>query len=857
MQMFLTVSNAIRQWPDSDLKQSFLFNRAEVVNAISMLIPLECDEDQFARDELSEEQCRFLDLLQAVKLSPCYSYYAACKDKNRSDYEEAVNKTAIKELEFLFRNDTSLQKELGISIPFYGDLDQAMKAAEKAIAYLEEKESVPESNSRLSDFRKARCICQQQEKEYYDSIIIHGVHRITPLMFSLCRHLEEKLDVKVLFLINYATNLPEIYNTWKKVYAWCDTKFEYAAPLNLDQGREIGSCIAKTFKGQKKKPADTSFKDYPSLFSFAIDEVGHTYKAARKRALKKKSGEDQIPNSLSYMRTQYYAVQGNAFNEILRMYYPEQFKEKPFLSYPVGQFILGLYKMWDFEEKRMRLDPTALSECIVSGILKPDPRLLDTLRKTKLFFSDVDSFPAYIDRIHRLMEAEKLFQQRKAADWRILEKVSFYHVEKTELESLEAYLVKIQDVSYRLFHMMSGQVDYIRHFRELIDVVSTPEIGGLALSKSEQELIKEISDRLSADSKDNVTGNSVDLSDALAFFLAGRIDSETSNWIVRDFMQIDGAVLLGTGNSKAATYHFALLSNEHMTRHHNDILPWPLTIEMFHHYTKAAEAVSAVATALSQKRDYLRYILFYGAFFSRVNHLEFSYISEEAGEQQTPYYLFSAMGLKPEHVEAGGMLVVPPDDEGGDRPANVDSLDEEEKELFSVCRFKYLMNRVLKTPIEYSSDFHIKYYLSFALAWVVFRRLAKGLGTMDRELEKAAAELEEFFPFWGSSVFADIRKRASEELNKAQAFSNPFASWYVRRKKNFLVAKWTDQETKQEMSFMKEHVEALYHDYLASPSVYPLPEEVPPEGFCNDCSFSEICLRGFYDARIEGEGEGV
>ena len=850
MQLFLTVSNAIRQWEDGAVKQAFLFNKAEVVKAIQLLLPLECDVAEFDRPALPEEQRRFLDLMQTAVESPCYKNFEACRRKSEKDYHEAIGQVNVKEIKYdlkILNRDLRLElSSLGLNLSFEEqDVAAAGAVAGKVLAYLEEKRKndwwFPPVSQAEKSLQVASRLLSDQNDDYYKTVVFHGIHQITPMMFFLFHHLEQ-LGMQVVFLINYADNLPKLYETWKNVYSWCDTRFEFVSPIDLTQGNALGRSIATVIEGKPVEVIEDKVIEYATMTSFATSEAGRNYAET--------IGHEGLGN-LAKMSKQYYAVQGRSSNEILQMYYPEQFREKPFLSYPIGQFILGLYKMWDFEERRLRINPTSLSECVVSGIFQPGNKLLDTIRKTKLLFSDIDSCPDYIKRICGLEEIRLKLKSRRLSDWDLLRPVSFFGLDDQDLEDLRNYLYRLQKLAGHLFNGMSEHVDYLEHFKDLIELISDPEFSGGYVSNSERELIREITDRLSSPTAETVVGNTMDLKDALAFFLSGRLDSDSSNWIVRDFMQIDGAVLLSK-STNADTYHFALLSNEHMTKSNNNDLPWPLTIEMFGQYSKYKEAVTAVTVGQREKRNFLRYILFYGVFFSQ-KKIELSYVKEENGEKQSQYYLLSAIGMGKKKFEDPFEYRFVPRGITESQLIDPEPLSDEEKELFSVCPFKYLFNRIIKTPIEYNSEYHIKYYLSFALAFVVWKRTHGEQKLVNSEMDRSISELKKLFPFWGESVFADIKTQAGSGLRDAMTRSNPFSYWYIRRKRNFLVAKWKNQETGEEYCFLDPDVEEQWEKYMQSCQIYPLPNDLPPAGICNDCSFSEFCLREFYDAHGDTE----
>ena len=142
-------------------------------------------------------------------------------------------------------------------------------------------------------------------------------------MFFLFNSLE-KNGIEVIFMINYARNLPNIYKTWQEVYSWCDTKFEYLDDLQIGSGGKLGQAIASVVEGKKLSihPIEDVIV-YSNLTSFTDREVKKTYNNAKRK-------NDKSP--LNSMETQYYAVRGESSNEILKIYFPEQFGQKPFLS---------------------------------------------------------------------------------------------------------------------------------------------------------------------------------------------------------------------------------------------------------------------------------------------------------------------------------------------------------------------------------------------------------------------------------------------------------------------------------------------------------------------------------------------
>lgn len=842
MQMFLTVSDYIRSWSDSPMKQAFLFNKAEVVHAIQLLIPLKCDPAKFDKSQMSEEQQRFIDILSRVIESECYKPFERLDKLNLSDYKNAINETTRNEISYICNSeDKAFLEEQGIAFPLK-NLSVAKQAAKLLVEHLENSssDSIFESTykatqRRVAQLKSALDTCRQQSEEYYSKVIIHGVHKITPIMYYMVNRIEEQLGVEVVFLINYASNIPAIYGTWDRVYNWCDTAFEFAAPIDLSEGRSVGKNIALVLSG--KAPQGPIFEElisFDNLTSFAMHEVSNTYTSAGKK--------------LPAMKTQYYAVNGRHCNELLQIYFPEQFSQKPFLSYPIGQFVLGLYNMWDFEAHKARFNFTSLAECAASGLFQNRSNILEILRKTDLFFSDVETYEEYQTRLNLLRAANG--RRKNDPAYQGWSKIAFFSLNDEELEDFSYYIDSINSLSTKLFSGIPERIDYIGHFRKLIDIISS-STEWKSNSRLEEELLNGIKERLSANVGVKVIGNAQDVKDALAFFLADRIDKDSSKWIVRDFEQIDGAVLLSQ-STKAETYHFSLLSNEHMFLQAKDELPWPLTEDIFTSYSEVKNALTAVTAEHRERRNFLKYALFYGSFFSK-KKVVYSYISEENGEEQSPYYLFKALGIKTKpykETKAADFIM-------GKHSENT-ALDKYEAnseaatELYSVCPYKFLLHEVLKSDILYYSEFHLKYYLSFYITCVVKKKARGNKALYPSILNAEIQELRKFMPFWGDVIFTDIHASASENLELY-----PFSSEKIeQRKANFLVASWIDPETQWKLDFKRPGLSWRMVKYLNNGArIYPTKDEIPCRAVCDNCNFENICLRHYYEAHADTDLE--
>jgi hypothetical protein len=50
------------------------------------------------------------------------------------------------------------------------------------------------------------------------------------------------------------------------------------------------------------------------------------------------------------------------------------------------------------------------------------------------------------------------------------------------------------------------------------------------------------------------------------------------------------------------------------------------------------------------------------------------------------------------------------------------------------------------------------------------------------------------------------------------------------------------------MNFEKDNINEMIVSYMQSPQLYPSRTDLPHKKVCENCNFSEVCLRDYYDA---------
>ena len=273
--------------------------------------------------------------MKIVEKEDCFNVLEKSKIKDRNELLEALNKLLIRE----------------------------GKKKKKVLEASTDDKTINNINKELERFRSL--LKSKDKTKFLDKIVIHGVHRFDSKLFYFIRNLKN-LGIDIIFLINYNDDYKRIYETWNNVYKWTNKELNVEDISIEEFYSDLGIAIGKILEGDFEAINDCSLNTYKvnifdnmTSFSNSICEVYENAYKSTKNTLK----NDHMHNSgkiLNNMRTQYYAVNNSDINEILKTYYPEQFGEKHFLAYPIGQFILGIYNMWDIEKEKIIINETRI-----------------------------------------------------------------------------------------------------------------------------------------------------------------------------------------------------------------------------------------------------------------------------------------------------------------------------------------------------------------------------------------------------------------------------------------------------------------------------------------------------------------
>ena len=154
------------------------------------------------------------------------------------------------------------------------------------------------------------------------TIVFHGFYYFTPLQERIIR-LMEKSGITIKMLFCYDERYPYANEIWRKTYSR-ENGYEDFTKWKKEKGIKP-EAYGEIFEGRKANISNrVSVREYASVMEFV-----HEIKCVKEEG---------------YF---VYSSNPNKANEILKDFYPEEYGERKLLSYPIGQFVSTLNKMWD------------------------------------------------------------------------------------------------------------------------------------------------------------------------------------------------------------------------------------------------------------------------------------------------------------------------------------------------------------------------------------------------------------------------------------------------------------------------------------------------------------------------------
>ncbi len=708
-----------------------------------------------------------------------------------------------------------------------------------------------------------------------NSLVIHGVHRFTPMIMRFIRDLKES-NINIIFLFNYIPGFEKIYKTWDSVYSWTGLSIELKDRKIIRQNN-LGEALALLLDGNISGFNDDkiSYYSFSNMTSFT-DYVSNYYMAASKE-----EGIDDSSKRLFKMKEQFYATNINEVSNILKQYHPEQFGDKHFLSYPIGQFILSLYNMWDPAKSELIVEFAHLKECLAigyfeEGYLSP----IEIFNNLEGYLSNYSlgeeySISSFINNLEIINKNQSNYNKD---DNSLYKKISVYNLSKREITYFIEIIETIRDISYELFKNSSEDLDFINHYRNLFDLFleDREAYRNLELGSYELEMMEEISNRLDKFENKKMMGPIENIKDSLHFYLnkIEEVDKKAneSKWIVRGFDQLDGGVMLQDSTKTNRSYHLALVGDVDMQSNIGDILPWPLDEKFFDENIKSKKnnLIGPVMKSLYEYDNYLRFVLFYATYYLEGN-IVISYIKEYEDHENSPYFILDILGLKSEQMEDifTDSLIYKENSNYLDRIIDVnlniklDPISNKEARNYLYCPYKYALEDIVGRGTYFTNVFMQRLYYKKVLELESRKRLYlnKLINLKIEEAEKLVQEvnyeIENKLDIRSVFIKKDAINSATKEIyeisnNESDKIimkdsMNEFKKYYNIRK-FFIYGKLTDGEREENL------IRELYNNnavQLAKSDIYYLlssnikPKMTDEKIKCKYCGQAEICLEKY------------
>ena len=820
---YIKLSEIINKIPHKKIKNSFKFNQNNVLDAIRMIKELELDL-KVDEKNLSEEQNWFIKIKNRVEKEDCFNILEKSKIQDKEDLLKALNKLLINE----------------------------GKKKKKILDNLKNEKSKLELEKELDTFREV--LKANNKNNILDTVVIHGVHKFDSKLFYFIRNLKS-LGINIIFLINYNDDYKRIYETWTNVYKWTNKELHIEDIYIEEFYSDLGIAIGKLLEGDFEAINDCSLNTYKvnvfdnmTSFSNSICEV---YEKAYNSTTNILNNNNDFNSGkiLNNMRTQYYAVNNNDINEILKTYYPEQFGDKHFLAYPIGQFILGIYNMWDNEKEKIIINESSIKECLSVEFWNNNTSssIIETYDKIKIYFKDKASIDDIIVRLDMLKNNLSKVSSNK--EYNNLKRLSFYTVDIDDIDLLKDILKSIEEIGNAIFKdtkVKRDKISYSNHYKKLLSIISTKINDSKLVSEKEKEFVKELQEKLNTIENEGIVGGIEDINKTLHFYLNTPTNEQQSKWIVRNFQQVDGGVLLSDSANVDKKYHYCLVSDKMMNPKINDLLPWPIDMKMLELFNRDNKYLDAIVTSLKE----------YKTLFCKQD-IELSFVKDSGDdEDQNLYFILEMLGIKQDKNKISSVDNNLKNNKKIMSNVKLDKFKEPsriELQKASICMYRYMLDHLIDQNMYFFNEYQIKYYTIVLMFADVVSRLKninyKNINEMiiESEVKKTKEIFRIYLEFFNEVDIKDITTKVKKDIIDYINEGCNNDDEYIEKKLEFLMASIKDLDDNKDENLIKSiHYSKLdYKKILKYLSDYNMKDEEINPLICEYCAQREVCLNSF------------
>ena len=704
-----------------NIKKAFLFNRDEVFSSIRTMFELDMDPKNIVDEYLTPEQ----QFIVAV-----YKKILESEKQQNFNLEQEFTKERIDKV-----------------------ISNAMKKA-----------------------RENSSVQEMLDVQVTDQIVIHGVHQFSPLMLRTIEEISKYK--KVIMLINYQDQYKNVYQTWIDIYSAfdCEIKkfggieFQPADPTSVSyEGNLLAQNMGRLMGGRKEE----IYVNKP----YSIIEFDNMTEFANYVAKIFEDAENKDPeHPISSMKEQIYSADSSV-NDILKIYFPEQFGERQFLNYPLGHFFIAIANMWDLKTNGIVIsDMNDIRECMGAGILseKTTGSLVSTLEKLEALFDGCTSIDEMLSRIKRVKKNKKYVYDEKRQEY--LSHVSYYAVSTEELKDLEEALNDLEELASFFYEDFEKRPGNFRVFyKKLKQYLQEEILDERELSEEFKDIITRVLSRLDEVENIGASASFECLKSTMSLYLVQETKpGKSANWIVRDFEQIDGDVLRTVKEKGSTTLHFACLTDEDIDSIKRREFSWPLNSEFFEVAQNPVDwKYQVYVKSKKEYKNFKRYALLFGLEFNRGKY-KLSFVKRDGDQIRDPYYLLNILGLQRERSIDKWMSRK--EDNSSDTHISgsiADNYSIYDYYRYRICKKKFLLESLVEGTTIYKDNFLLEKYFE---VWIENETKESMQGLPCSEiilLEKLNAiydEIKKYFPFAVNVNRIDIINNVRNRLNTGKTF---------------------------------------------------------------------------------------
>ncbi len=773
---------------EEKIRQSLRFNRKELSNSLRILFELDMDIDEMRLDLMSVEQNYLIQIYKTIKESEMKKNF----ELKRAFSEEEINAAIIAGMR--------LERE-------------------------------------KADLSGVDC----------DSIVVHGVHQFSPMILQTLELIAKYK--RVILLFNYQNQYKNVYQTWIDVYSSFDLPIksqflnEYKPnPLLVAsyEGNLLADEMANLVEGRPNREGQqpqVEYIEFDNNTEFA-SYVAREFEKALKRQEKaqEKDGENKR-STLYFMKEQFYAA-NNSVNNILKVYYPGQFGERHFLTYPIGHFFLSITGMWNPNEGGILIeDMNEIIECLNSGLInvKSESALTSVFNRTKEFFSRAETIDQIIELLGKL---KKRLAKANVSETEktVCKRLVYFDVAESEIDALVEALRRLDRIAKLFYEDFENKENNFREFyKKIKDFLENRVLEAEDLEDDFRDVVKRVLVRLEEVDKIDASGTFDVLKETMSYYLKQESKKGLSaNWIVRDFEQIDGDILKSRRQEPDTIYHFACVSDSDMNVTNRDRFPWPLDVTFFEVAQDPIDwKYQVYVKSRREYKNFKRYALIYGLQFNRVKY-KISYVKNVDDKENELFYILKILGAKktlpPEvnDIKRTGIpqkLTVDIDTSNG--------YGQYDYFRYRICKYRFLLESTITKRPVFRDHFLLLKYLEILLEDAARVSLQGQIATDDvimDTLNDVYKKLERRFEF--------VREVHTERMDAITNAKNYLQKSVLKQSTTF------PQVSQKDEIYMKKREEFIYLSFDDSNFSYNF-KEIPEEKLARELSAEKVNARGY------------